>query len=171
MRQELEAMVYQIYCPLTCPVYKWTQLHETILKSYPSGSIEDRRSRDYYQQWEHVPPGSARDAAMKNTFYELAVANPAAVEWYCSLRLEMAVHLWKTLLTQAMQSPSIPGSPALHARIQAELARKLGEEVDLDALPDLTHMGLVDDFYASFVWSDGGILHAHIALWMVGALE
>jgi hypothetical protein len=83
MRQELEAMVYQIeaetadigenagagripagFCTLTCPVYKWTQLHETILKSYPSGSIEDRRSRDYYQQWEHVPPGSARDAAM-----------------------------------------------------------------------------------------------------------
>jgi hypothetical protein len=83
MRQELEAMVYQIeaetadigenagagripagFCTLTCPVYKWKQLHETILKSYPSGSIEDRRSRDYYQQWEHVPPGSARDAAM-----------------------------------------------------------------------------------------------------------
>ena len=81
----------------------------------------------------------------------------------------MAVHLLKTLLTQAMQSPSIPGLPALHARIQAELARKLGEEVDLDALPDLTHMGLVDDFYASFAWSDGGILHAHVALWMVGA--
>jgi len=31
------------------------------------------------------------------------------------------------------------------------------------------HLGMVDDFYASFEWSDGGILHAHIAFWIVGS--
>ena len=56
MRQELEAMVHQVeaetadlgmnagagripagFCTLTCAVYKWAQLHETVMKSYPSG--------------------------------------------------------------------------------------------------------------------------------------
>ena len=25
------------FCTLTCAVYKWAQLHETVLRSYPSG--------------------------------------------------------------------------------------------------------------------------------------
>ena len=56
MRQELEATVQQIeaetgdvgmnggaaripagFCTLTCAVYKWVQLHETVLKAYPQG--------------------------------------------------------------------------------------------------------------------------------------
>ena len=106
---------------------------------------------------------------MKKAFYELAVGNPAAVDWYCSLKLELAVHLVKQLLTQAMQSPLVPGMDKLRERIEAELVRKLGDAIKLDETPDLVHMGLVDDFYASFEWSEGGILHAHIAFWMVGA--
>ena len=54
MRQEFEAMVHQIeaetadlgmnggagwipvgFCTLTCAVYKWAQLHDTVLKAYP----------------------------------------------------------------------------------------------------------------------------------------
>ena len=60
MRQELEAMVHQVeaettdaggnvgaeripagFCTLTCPVYKWSQLFDTVLKSYPAGDSQD----------------------------------------------------------------------------------------------------------------------------------
>ena len=60
MRQELEAMVHQVeaetadlgmnggsgripsgFCTRTRPVYKLAQLHETLLKSYPSGPSDD----------------------------------------------------------------------------------------------------------------------------------
>ena len=58
MRQELESLVHQLeaetadanenagagripagFCTLTCSVYKWHQLHETLLKSYSSGDV------------------------------------------------------------------------------------------------------------------------------------
>ena len=84
MRQGLEAMVHQIeavtadmgmnngagkipsgFCTLTCPVYKWAQLHATLLKAYPSGDAEDPACKEHYTQWESLPPGSAREAAMK----------------------------------------------------------------------------------------------------------
>ena len=84
MRQELEAMVHQVeaettdigmnggagripagFCTLTCAVYKWAQLHDTVLNAYPSGSSDDPTCREYYTQWQALPPGSAREAAMK----------------------------------------------------------------------------------------------------------
>ena len=36
-------------------------------------------------------------------------------------------------------------------------------------LPDLQYYGYVDDFYASLEWSAGGLIHTHIALWIVGS--
>ena len=190
MRQELEAMVHQIeaetadvgenagagrvpagFCTLTCPVYKWQQLHETILKSYPSGNKNDPKFREYYEQWKLEDPGLARDAAMKKMFYELAVTNPGAVAWYCGLKLEMSVHLTKDLLTQQMQSSAVPGLDAVKNRVEAGLKAKLGSDVNLDQIPDLVHLGHVDDFYASFEWSSGGLVHAHMAylfrLWLL----
>ena len=188
MRQELESMVHQIeaetadngenggagrvpagFCTLTCPVYKWHQLHETILKSYPSGAAEDPNARQYYEQWKLEAPGVARDAAMKKAFYELAVINPGAVSWYCSLKLEIAVHLTKVLLTQQMQSPIVPGLDAVKARIESDLRAKLAVDVRFENIPDLAHLGFVDAFYASFEWSSGGMLHAHMAFWIVGS--
>ena len=41
--------------------------------------------------------------------------------------------------------------------------------MDFDALPDLLYIGRMDDFDASFEWSPGGLVHVHIAFWMVGA--
>ena len=98
MRQELEAMVHQLetetadagenqgrgripagFCTLTCPVYKWRQLFDTVLKGYPHGDPDDPQHGEYYRQWEKESPGSARDAAMKKAFYQLVVANPGAV--------------------------------------------------------------------------------------------
>ena len=123
MRQELEAMVHQIETEtadngehagagripaasstMTCAVYKWEQLHTTILKSYPPGSASDTASdthtREYYEQWRSLPEGSSeREQAMKKTFYELALQNPGVVTWYCTLKLEMAVHLANEIIT------------------------------------------------------------------------
>ena len=84
MRQELEAMAHQVeaetadlgmnggsgripsgFCTLTCPVYRWAELHETLLKSYPCGPSDDPANREYYTQWTALPPGSAREAAMR----------------------------------------------------------------------------------------------------------
>ena len=157
------------FCTLTCAVYKWQQLHNKTLKSYPSGSQDDPKSREYYQQWVDLSPGPAREAVMKQAFYQLAVANPGAVAWYCGLKLEMAVHLVKQLLTQTMQSRTTPGLEAVKTRLQEELERKLGAEVQVDQILELEDLGCVDDFYASFEWSGGGIVHVHMALWIVGA--
>ena len=106
---------------------------------------------------------------MKKTFYELAVANPGVVSWYCALKLEMAVHLTKNLLTQQMHSEDVPGLEAAKQRLLSSLRERLGHDVDLDSLPDLKFMGQVDDFYASFEWSNGGMIHAHMAFWIVGS--
>ena len=106
---------------------------------------------------------------MKKTFYELAVANPGVVSWYCGLKLEMAIHLTKNLLTQQMQSQNVPGLAEVKRRLQTTLREKIGQDVSIDSLPDLKSMGHVDDFYASFEWSSGGMLHAHMAFWIVGS--
>ena len=53
--------------------------------------------------------------------------------------------------------------------LAAELQQKLGLEVSIDDLPDLQNYGYVDDFYASLEWSAGGLIHTHIAFWIVGS--
>ena len=93
--------------------------------------------------------------------------------WSCCVVLQPQAgdgdHLTKELLTQQMQSSLVPGLAAVKARIEAELRQRIGGDVDLDSIPDLVHLGYVDDYYASFEWSDGGLLHAHMAFWIVGS--
>ena len=74
MRHQLKAMVHHIeaetadlgmnggagripsgFCTLTCSVYKWAQLHATLLKAYPSGDPADPAHREHYTQWEALP--------------------------------------------------------------------------------------------------------------------
>ena len=88
MRQELEAMVHQIetetadngenigagriaagFSTMTSAVYKWEQLHTTILKSLPPGSASDARgnshTREDCEHWRSLPKDtSAREEAM-----------------------------------------------------------------------------------------------------------
>ena len=106
---------------------------------------------------------------MKKAFYELSNANPGVVAWYCGLKLEMAVHLVANVLTETLQGPNTPGLDTVRGRMEELLRSKVGEGIDVDELPDLQHLGEVDDFYASFEWSDGGLVHVHIALWIVGS--
>ena len=79
------------------------------------------------------------------------------------------MHLTKNLLTQQVQSQHVPGMDAVKSRLQTTFREKLGHEVNIDSLPDLIFIGHVDDFYASSKWRSGGILHAHMAFWIVGS--
>ena len=93
------------FCTLTCPVYKWEQLHELVLRTYDSNDPE----YEQLTKWRAMSRGEDRDAAMRRSFYELALANPGAVAWYCGLKLEMAIGLVQTVLTNTTQDPSTPG--------------------------------------------------------------
>ena len=188
MRQELESMVHQLeaetadanenagagripagFCTLTCSVYKWHQLYETVLKSYPSGDGTDPLCRECYQRWMTESPGSARDAAMKKAFYELSNVNSGAVACYCGLKLDMAVHLVMNALMEILQDLATPGLTTVRSKMEELFRSKVGEDVDVGELPDLQHLGEVDDVYVSFEWNDGGLVHVHIALWIVGS--
>ena len=81
----------------------------------------------------------------------------------------MAVQLVMTLLSEALQDPNTPGLGTAKARMTEHLRSKVGPGIAGDELPDLQNLGVADDFYASFEWSDGGIVHVHIALWIVGS--
>ncbi len=195
MRQELESMVNQIetetadngenggagripagFSTMTCAVYKWEQLHTTILKSHPPGSASDvdcasnPHTQEYYTRWRSLPEGSiAREEAMKKVFYELSLQNPGVVAWCCTLKLEMAVHLAKEIITQMLQSDVVPGRQEAMTCLESALQEKLGLHVSVSDLPDLQYYGYVDDFYATLEWSAGGLIHTHIALWIVGS--
>ena len=186
MRQELEAMVHQIeaetadagenggagripagFCTLTCPVYKWEQLHELVLRTYDSNDPE----YEQLTKWRAMPRGEERDAAMRRSFYELALANPGAVAWYCGLKLEMAIGLVQSVLTKTTQDPSTPGLADISSRVAEHIRQHAGVNCDADMaeMPEVSELGRVDDYYASIEWSAGGLVHAHIAFWMVGS--
>ena len=63
----------------------------------------------------------------------------------------------------------MPGKDAVKLELQTTLRERLGPEVDINALPDLVFMGHVDDFYATYEWSSGGMIHMHMAFWIVGS--
>ena len=170
MRQKLDGMVNQIevetddqnenggqgripgaFCTLTCPVYKWEQLFDVVLKSYSSGGADNPDAHEYYTQWRSLLLGPERDTAMRTAFYRLAVNNPAAVQWYCSLKLELALHLVVDVLTRQLRSGTTPGLQEARASLCQALQEKLGSPVHVDDvdLPDLRYFGFVDDYPSS----------------------
>ena len=190
MRQHLEAMVDQIehetadlgenhgagrlpagFCTLTCQIFKWEQLYKTILKSYDTSSEEYRAWLDIRGQ----SPSPAREAAMKKLFYRLAHANPGVVAWYCALKLEMGVALTRNLLTRQLQGSEVPGKAGaldMNRKVRAESAVRTGlaqEDFLLDDFQLEADYGRVDESYATFEWSAGGMVHVHIALWISGS--
>jgi hypothetical protein len=68
-----------------------------------------------------------------------------------------------------LQSDIVPGRAQAMATLSQHLQDRLGGEVIVEDLPDLVQYGAVDDYYASLEWSAGGLIHTHIALWIVGA--
>ena len=110
---------------------------------------------------------------MRQAFYRLSVDNPAVVQWYCSLKLEMALHLVVDLVSRQLKSADVPGFELTKERVRNNLEQKLQTRVSVDdaSFPDLRHFGHVDDYWLSYEWSDGGIIHAHIALWITFAIR
>ena len=111
-------------CTVTCIVYKRAQLHLTLLKAYPSCDAADPACREHYTQWESLSPGSAREAVMKNTYYQLAAS--IAVAWYCAVKLEMATALLVALLTEQLQSDAVPGRGDAKQKIKVDLCSRMG---------------------------------------------
>ena len=81
----------------------------------------------------------------------------------------MAVALTRALLTEQLRSDDMPGQEAATYKLASDLTARLGVDVDVDEGPDLKFVGHVDDYYATFEWSEGGMIHAHMAFWIVGA--
>ena len=81
----------------------------------------------------------------------------------------MAVALTRALLTEQLRSADVPGQDAAKYKLASDLTARLGVDVDVDEAPDLQFFGRVDDYYATFEWSEGGMIHAHMAFWIVGA--
>ena len=90
---------------------------------------------------------------MRNAYYKLAVREPGAVAWYCSLKLEIAVSLVRAVLTEQMRSDEVPGREEAKTQLAVGLASRLGERVVVEDVPDLQQFGYVDDYYVSFEWS------------------
>ena len=167
MHQKLEGMVNQIeaetadqgehayegripggFCTLTCPVYKWEQLFDVVLRSYPSGNADDPDACEYYTQWKRLSLGPERDTAMRTAFYRLSVSNPAAVQWYCALKLELALHLIVDVQTRQLRSQTTPGLQEAQSSLCQVLQDRLGSVVHVDDvdLPELRYFGFVDDY-------------------------
>ena len=79
------------------------------------------------------------------------------------------MHLVITILSEALQDPGTPELGSVKASMTEHLRAKVGPGIAVEDLPDLHFLGVVDDFYTSFEWSDGGLVHVHIALWIVGS--
>ena len=89
--------------------------------------------------------------------------------WYCAVKLEMATALTAALLTEQLQSDDVPGRGDAQQKIEAALGSRMGLDISVTDIPDLRHSGHVDDSCTSFEWSEGGMIHAHMAVWVVGA--
>ncbi len=146
-RGDVEAMVRQIewetamegdnenrgripayFITFTTAIYKWDGLSR-LIRQYTKPEapwpvpIGDGEGEDR----------SAEDKARRKM--QEAIDNPAIVEWYCSLKLELMLHL----------------------------ARRVLDAVDEDG------GGNKDDYWASYEWGAGGIVHLHVLLWKSGS--
>ena len=81
----------------------------------------------------------------------------------------MATALTAALLTEQLQSDDVPGRGDAQQKIEAQLRSRMGCDISVADIPELRHSGQVDDSYTTFEWSDGGIIHVHMAVWVVGA--
>ena len=69
-----------------------------------------------------------------------------------------------------MTCASIPGRGAYADLLQKEMRQRLGgtfEQLKFDE--SVAAIGRVDDYWASYVWSGGGMVHVHVALWITGS--
>ena len=174
MRGDLERMVDQLeaditdpngckgrlptlFATFTCAIYKWSQLHDLLEKMLPAAELEGR-----------CPRQDLSETALRQRFYRDAAAHPGLVSWACAVRLEQMVHLAVRVITHQLRGYRF--EPA------EWLPESLGEEHEAHstspsraAAPTHEKDPSVDDWYASFEWGAGGIVHIHLVLWVHGA--
>ena len=80
----------------------------------------------------------------------------------------MATALTAALLTEQLQSDDVPGRGDAQQKIEAQLRSRMGCDISVADIPELRHFGQVDDSYTTFEWGEGGIIHVHMAVWVVG---
>ena len=183
MRQFLEAMVDQKevetarlseqegrgrlpagFATFTTSPYKWAHLHEIILRSYSP------QERAKLEEWKAIENDVERRAAQRRAFYKLSQSNPGIVAWYSAMRLEATVHMAAELLSNQAMSEQVPSKKEAMAAVQSELAAEFGD--DSTQFRDL-HLeedwGCVDDWWACFEWSGGGLVHVHVCFWIKGS--
>ena len=71
---------------------------------------------------------------------------------------------------------AVSGADAEHQALLVHMRRRCGASgsasatrISVDDVQDVRHFGQVDDWCATFEWSEGGSIHAHMAFWVVGA--
>ena len=179
-RQELETMVEQkeaetaeagenaglgrtpaLFTTCTTAPYKWEQLHAKILQSL----LPDQRT--HYERWKTIEDLEEREKARKTCYWEAATENPAVVSWYCAWRLEATLKTIMQSLTVAMQK--LDRVQECKTCIREQLRKCLGVQDAELLLSEPTNWGEIDDYWATYEWSEGGLIHLHIAFWVVGS--
>ena len=182
MRQELETMVEQkeaesaeagenagrgrtpaLFMTCTTAPYKWQQLHNKILQSLPP------MHRQQYTAWQAETDETQREIERKRCYWQAAVDNPAIVAWYSAWRLEAQLKAIIASLNAAIQSKAVPDLAAAKALLERQFAESLGTAHADFVLHQPDDWGTVDDYWATYEWSEGGLIHLHIALWIVGS--
>ena len=59
------------------------------------------------------------------------------------MKLEMATALTAALLTAQLQSDDVPGRADAQQKVEAELASRMGVDISVADIPDLSHFGQV----------------------------
>ena len=116
------------------------------LAAVPACKTEDPNAFEHYTTWKTMPFNSERNTAMRQAFYRLSIDTPAVVQWYCALKLEMALHLIVDLVTRQLKSADVPGFELTKERVRKNLEKKLQTSVSVDdvSFPGLRHFGHVD---------------------------
>ena len=76
-----------------------------------------------------------------------------------------------SVLSRQLQSSEVPGKDMAIAALQQDIQRAFGgmdmcDVVQVD-IPD--NWGEVDDYWGTFEWSGGGMIHIHVAFWISGS--
>ena len=179
-RQELETMVEQkeaetaeagengglgrtpaLFTTCTTAPYKWEQLHAKILQSLLP------IHREKYERWKDIEDAVEREKERKTCYWEAATENPAVVSWYSAWRLEATLKTIMQSLTVAMQK--LDRAEECKSCIRKQLRQCLGVRDAELVLHEPTNWGEIDDYWATYEWSEGGLIHLHIAFWVVGS--
>jgi hypothetical protein len=121
-----------------------------------------------YLSWKDIADQSLREVAKREAYYKLALKNPGVVPWFCALRLDMLVHLTAHIVSRNIGGDIVPGKSDATQATQQELDALFDPSSVTVSSADFQY-GKVDDWWATFELSSGGMVHVHIAFWIVAS--